>query len=1083
VELRKLQATAQQVLERRRQVKELLEKARQQRQKLDHQAALQTAEELLSVEPEQIEALEMKRLATEALKHRRRIDELLAAARAHEQEQDYEACYRVSTEGLALDSSNRELKQLQERAHLALEKIHKVRELLQRAIQQQHKKDYRAILETTEELLAIEPQHAEAERMKQHAAEVLERQRKVEELRIAAFAHMQAQEYEACIRVATEGLGLDPGNGEFKRLQEQAQQAVAKRQKAQELVERARQQGQRQDYQGVLRTIEELLTLVPGHAEALQLKQQAEVLERQKQMGERLAAARAHAQAGEHEDCYRLATEGLGLDPENLEFKRLQEQSRQALAKRRKVEELLQRAGQQQQSEGPQAVLRTVEELLALEPGNTKASELKQSATEGLRRQQRVRELLAVGRAHLQAKEYEAAHLVATEGLTLDARSQELRKLQAEAQQALAKREKVQQLVEKARGQWQQQNYPAVLHSVEELLKVEPGQKEALELKRQAGEALERGRKVKEMLAVARSHAQAEEYEACYRVSSEGLGLDPRNVELGKLQASAHKILEQRRLEKEQRAVLARLWTSARNDMEKHRFKPAYHTLRQMLELEPGNSEALALRQQAETALAAKRQKIRRVLPIAAGLLLAVAIGVGGLLTYRGRKGAGPSSPSAEGKSQAPVSIEVPLPPVATQSVRDPKIAQGLEMASNYLKTKKYSEAAREAKAVLELSPGNSEAESLFRRAQENLDEIAAANRQAKSLIAAGKFEEAITSLSAVLKLAPSDPEARKLLKELDRYARKGADEAMTQSKLARAASEAARAPDLVRNLFDAARGIESAAMALYKAKQFGQATAKFSESREGYQHAATEARSRIETEQQRQQAAQQEQTLKVEREHKVLAQQQASQREAVQNARQAYDHARDKASQAGAETRALERFQQATGLASQAQAKRDRGDLQGARQDFEMAASAMELAATTAETLARQSQIELAGRVKDTAQKETDRQGVEQILKSYKAAWESKDLDRLKTLWPGLGGGKEKKIKQTFEFSRSIKIDLQPTNIHIAGNAATVTCQRQDQTVTVKGDKFSSKPFNTTLTLRRAGGTWVIDDVRLADE
>ena len=301
----------------------------------------------------------------------------------------------------------------------------------------------------------------------------------------------------------------------------------------------------------------------------------------------------------------------------------------------------------------------------------------------------------------------------------------------------------------------------------------------------------------------------------------------------------------------------------------------------------------------------------------------------------------------------------------------------------------------------------------------------------------------------------------------------------MTQSKLARAASEAARAPDLVRNLFDAARGIESAAMALYKAKQFGQATAKFSESREGYQHAATEARSRIETEQQRQQAAQQEQTLKVEREHKVLAQQQASQREAVQNARQAYDHARDKASQAGAETRALERFQQATAQASEAQAKLDKGDLQGAQHDFEVAASAMEQAATTAETISRQSQVEAPDRARDAAQKESDRRGVEEALRGYKAAWESKDLDRLKTLWPGLDGGTEKKIKQTFEFSRSIKIDLQLTNISITRDAATVTCQRQDRTVTVTGDKLTSKkPFKTTITLRRTGSTWVIEDV-----
>ncbi|PYV41715.1 MAG: hypothetical protein DMG06_16260 [Acidobacteria bacterium] len=824
--------------------------------------------------------------------------------------------------------------------------------------------------------------------------------------------------------MTSEGLGLDAENREFKRLQEQAQQALAKVRQVRELLQKAIQQRQGKDHQAVLRTMEELLVVDPQHVEALEMhRQAAEAVERQGKVEELLAAARAHGRAQEHEACVEVTSEGLILDPGSREFKRLQEQAQEILAKRRKVQELVERARQQWGREEYTHVLQTVEELLRVEPGYGEALKLKRQARE-----------------------------------------------------ALAKRQRVEELVERARQQGQRQDHEGVLGTVEELLTLEPGHGEALALKRQAGAALGREQKMKELLAAARTHAQAQEYEACLTVTSEGLKLDPGNVELGKLQASAQQVLEERRLQEERRALLDRLWTSARADVQKHRFKLAYRTLGQLLELEPGHREALALRQHAEVALAVQRQKIRRVLPIAAGLLLAVALGTGGLLKLRNRKGAGFSSPSAEGNPEAPVSPGGVRPaPVAIPSTQDPKISQALEKASSSFETKKYSEAAREAKEVLELSPGDTAAENLLKQAQESLDKIAAGNRQAKSLKEAGKFEEAIASLGAVLRLAPSDPEARKLLKELDQYARKGADEAMTQSKQARSASEAARAPGLVRNLFDAAQGTESEAMALYRAKQYTLATAKFSESREAYQRAAIEARSRTETEEQRQETARQE--------NQLLARQQASQREAVQTAREAYDHARDKASQAGAETRALERFQQATGLASQAQAKRDRGDLQGARQDFEMAASAMELAATTAETLARQSQIEPAGRVKDTAQKETDRQGVEQILKSYKAAWESKDLDRLKTLWPGLGGGKEKKIKQTFEFSRSIKIDLQPTNIHIAGNAATVTCQRQDQTVTVKGDKFSSKPFNTTLTLRRAGGTWVIDDVRLADE
>src|SRR5438132_2005958 len=69
------------------------------------------------------------------------------------------------------------------------------------------------------------------------------------------------------------------------------------------------------------------------------------------------------SQAEEYQACVRVASEGLGLEPENREFQGLREQAQQALAKIRKVQELMQRAEQQQRKKDPQAVWRTTEEL------------------------------------------------------------------------------------------------------------------------------------------------------------------------------------------------------------------------------------------------------------------------------------------------------------------------------------------------------------------------------------------------------------------------------------------------------------------------------------------------------------------------------------------------------------------------------------------------------------------------------------------------------------------------------------------------------------------------------------------------
>src|SRR5205807_6835709 len=135
----------------------------------------------------------------------------------------------------------------------------------------------------------------------------------------------------------------------------------------------------------------------------------------------------------------------------------------------------------------------------------------------------------------------------------MEPENREFQGLREQAQQDLANIRKVQELFPRGEQHKRLQGAWSVWGCSDDLLTVEPQHAGALAMKRQAGEALERQRKIEGLLTAARTHAQAQQYEACYRVSTEGLGLDPGNVELRKLQTSAHEVLEKRRLEQERR--------------------------------------------------------------------------------------------------------------------------------------------------------------------------------------------------------------------------------------------------------------------------------------------------------------------------------------------------------------------------------------------------------------------------------------------------------------------------------------------------------------------------------------------------
>jgi hypothetical protein len=138
-----------------------------------------------------------------------------------------------------------------------------------------------------------------------------------------------------------------------------------------------------------------------------------------------------------------------------------------------------------------------------------------------------------------------------------------------------------------------------------------------------------------------------------------------------------------------------------------------------------------------------------------------------------------------------------------------------------------------------------------------------------------------------------------------------------------------------------------------------------------------------------------------------------------------------------------------------------------------------MERAGTTAEEAIRQKGIESDHRETELNRRETDRQAVLDVLSRYAEAYENKDLVAFKTLRPTLAEKEEKKLKEFFRITRSIKVELQPlADPQFAGDTATVTCRFVVQFADEHGLKKPTET-NTRLSLRKKGPSWIIEEMR----
>jgi eukaryotic-like serine/threonine-protein kinase len=377
-----------------------------------------------------------------------------------------------------------------------------------------------------------------------------------------------------------------------------------------------------------------------------------------------------------------------------------------------------------------------------------------------------------------------------------------------------------------------------------------------------------------------------------------------------------------------------------------------------------------------------------------------------------------------------------PTAAAAPPSTPATPITEVMKSALTAFEAEDFATAERIANTVLARDPGNDSARQLRDRARAAAAAVEQGVQKARTLFAAGQYQEASSAAGEVLSVAPGNKEARQIMEDGAARSRgRGADDARAQVAHSRAAARTAGAPKLAAAAYGAASTSEREAERLYAAGKLGDATVKFYQASSLYRSA------------------------------EVAAQNETTRRQAASRAESTPEKPVEVA-----RTTSLPLPPATTPGGS------------GAPQTSGEGAAPPTPApppTTTAPTTtvpptttvaappapAQPSAAELAA-ARDAA--------ISDVLARYKAAVESRSLEALKRIWPGLP---EQAMRDEFRQATSISVGIVDPRITGTNDTATVTFVRHYEAVK-EGQRLQSQS-NATMELRRNGNSWLIEQIK----
>jgi hypothetical protein len=139
----------------------------------------------------------------------------------------------------------------------------------------------------------------------------------------------------------------------------------------------------------------------------------------------------------------------------------------------------------------------------------------------------------------------------------------------------------------------------------------------------------------------------------------------------------------------------------------------------------------------------------------------------------------------------------------------------------------------------------------------------------------------------------------------------------------------------------------------------------------------------------------------------------------------------------------------------------------------------------TPAPAAARNGEAEEAARRAEDQRKAAEipsaRKAVEDALNRYRAAFESKDSEALKNIWPGLGRSELGSFQNFFKIARTIKLKIEPLGeAEISATGATLRARRTMAATDERG-ALPQQDQIVRINLRRSGNAMVIESIDTA--
>ncbi len=318
-----------------------------------------------------------------------------------------------------------------------------------------------------------------------------------------------------------------------------------------------------------------------------------------------------------------------------------------------------------------------------------------------------------------------------------------------------------------------------------------------------------------------------------------------------------------------------------------------------------------------------------------------------------------------------------------------------------------------------------------------------------------GKVWEDASSRSGEAQSKKPEPEA----------AARNAEDALLKMVQSRFRAEAVGASQFAAKSYEAARKTELDARSLYERRDFQRAAAKLYETSGLYTSAALEAEAGSEA---RGRLAEQEKQTALLRTETELS-------------RQSFEQARQGAVNADAPSRAPQKFQEASKLGLLAQAAFEHQEYATAKSQYDAATSSMQQAASAALEAPLRPAVpapEVTAKTAAPVTIETERQAISSSLQQYTTALQARDIVALKAVWPGLSGKQEDALRNEFNNSRAIRVQLVDLDIRVSGDSATVTGRRLYVIQTLDGQRLETAN-RASMTLRKNTGTWLLDKIR----